>query len=63
MSATTFTFWPLSPAEAKRQARYRHLCALLGVQDRPDSGDGYTADDWAARVAVDRAQDAARLER
>jgi hypothetical protein len=33
---------------ARRQARFAHLCKLFNVQDRPDSGDGYTAADWEA---------------
>lgn len=47
-----------------QDARYAHLCALLGVQFPPDDGDGMTAADWqqvqaAAAERAQRADDAA----
>lgn len=49
---------------ARRQTRYVHLCALLCVQDRPDTGDGYTfADFEAARAARYEAEDRRMRER
>lgn len=48
---------------ARRQARYVHLCALLNVQDRPDTGDGYTGEDWDRWRDEERAADEARQAR
>lgn len=39
---------------AHLQARFEHLCKLFNVQDRPDSGDGYTAADWEANQQAER---------
>lgn len=48
---------------ARRQARYVHLCAVLNVQDRPDTGDGYTAEDWERAREDERAAEDARMAR
>ncbi len=47
---------------ARRQRRHEHLCKLLGVQDRPDSGDGYTAADWEANRANQYAAEDRRMQ-
>ena len=39
---------------ARLQARCEHLCKLLNVQNRPDSGDGYTEADWNANQEAQR---------
>lgn len=57
MKTTTLT----DTQRAARQARYEHLCAVLGVQDRPD--DGYTAADHERGQADSRADADARTAR
>jgi hypothetical protein len=59
MKTTTMTLDQI----AARQARYVHLCELLGVQDRPDSGDGYTAADHERSRADAYAAEDARMQR
>ncbi len=53
----------MTRAPEQRQARYVHLCALLGVQFPPDDDGGMTERDWqqirdAAAERAQRADDA-----